>query len=251
MMKNIRVLVVVLMVVSLAIMTSTPVLAQQTEGSKAEAVKNAPKAAVPRVSEAGFARELAVNGRQVQDPYLLIQAAELLITATKLPGPKAQVQAEKAGSEKKISLEPANLLREAAKMAGGAGDRRAVEMAAELARNATLGLGNETLADDISKTEVARGYRNPNSWTGSGCLNSGEVATSQFNFNRNEDAGVLVSTGDYLPVDIYVFDGNGLVTSDESSSSAKAVAWHTVRGGNLRVALAANYGATCYAIYIP
>jgi hypothetical protein len=247
MMKSIRELVVVLMVVSMAIMTSTPVLAQQ-----AEAVKNAPKIAVPRVSEAGFAREMAVNGRQLQDPYLLIQAAELLITAGKLPGPKAQVKAEKPSSEKKISLEPAGLLREAAKMAGGAGDRRAVEMAAELARNATVGLGNESLADEISKTEVARGLLRGGSWTGTGCLNAGEVAASEFRFNKNEDAGVVLSTGNYLPVDIYVFDDSGgLITGDDSSSNNKTVAWHTGKEVKLVVAIKANYGGTCYAAYIP
>lgn len=256
-MNKARLLVVGFSIFSLAIMAPTAILAQQaegskTEGSKAEVNKNAPKVIVPRVSEAGFARELAVNGREVQDPYLLIQAAELLSSASKLPGPKAEVKTEKAGNEKKISLEPADLLREAAKMAAAKGDRRAVEMAAEVARNATIGLGNESLADEISKTEVARGFNvRHGPLEGADCLYSGQTVMYEYTFKRNEDAAVSVSTGDYLPVDIYVYDSHGLVTSDESTSTTKVVTWYMLNEGKIRVLLAAHYGATCYGIYIP
>jgi hypothetical protein len=251
-MKKLRILIMVFMVVSLAIWTSPAVLAQQSASPKAEAVKNAPKAAVPRVSEAGFAREMAINGRQLQDPYLLIQSAELLIAASKLPGPKAEVKDEKPGTEKKINLDPADLLREAAKIAGAGADHRAIEMAAELARNATIGLGNESLADEISKTEVSRGYaKGKHSWKGSGCLYSGQIAAQEFSFNKDEYAEVDVATGNYLPVDVYVFDSYGLVNSDETSSSDKTVAWHTGGDSKLKVAIAANYGATCYGYAIP
>jgi hypothetical protein len=251
-MKKLRIVIMAFMVVSLAIWTSTTVLAQQSGGAKNEAVKNAPQAPVPRVSEAGFAREMAVNGRQLQDPYLLIQSAELLIAASKLPGPKAEIKDEKPGSEKKINLDPADLLREAAKIAGAGGDHRAIEMAAELARNATIGLGNESLADEISKTEVARGYtKGKHSWKGSGCLYSGQIAAQEFKFNTDEYAEVAVSTGEYLPVDVYVFDNYGLVNSDETSATDKTVAWHTGGESKLKVAIAANYGATCYGYYIP
>ncbi|MGO9088937.1 MAG: hypothetical protein ACLQBK_27350 [Candidatus Sulfotelmatobacter sp.] len=250
-MKKLRIVIMAFMAVSLTIWTSTTILAQQSGGPKTEAVKNAPTA-VPRVSEAGIARELANNGRQLQDPYLLIQSAELMIAAGKLPGPKPEVKDEKPGSEKKISLDPADLLREAAKIAGAGGDHRAIEMAAEVARNATIGLGNESLADEISKTEVARGYsRGKHSWKGAGCLYSGQIAAQEFSFNKDEYAEIAVSTGQYLPVDVYVFDSYGLVNSDETSATDKTVAWHTGGDSKLKVALAANYGATCYGYYIP
>jgi len=248
-MKKLHIVIMVLMIVALTICTSAAVLAQDANAkSTAKTAVNV----VPRVSEAGFARELAANGRQLQDPYLMIQSAELIIAAGKLPGPKAEVKDEKPGTEKKINLDPADLLREAAKMAGARGDHHAIEMAAELARNATLGLGNEGLADEISKTEVARGYaKGSHAWEGADCLYSGQVVAREFRFNKYEYAEVRVTTGDYLPVDVYVIDKYGVVNSDESSSTTKVVAWTTGGDEKITVALKAAYGATCYGFYIP
>jgi len=249
-MKQFRFLPMAFIVAALAIGASTALLAQEADAAKAVPVNNA--SAVPRVSEAGFARELASNGRQLQDAYLLIQSAELLIMAGKLPGPPAEVKDAKPGSEKRISLDPAGLLRESARIAGARGDHHAIEMAAELARNAIVGLGNDALADEISKTEVERGYSKGNRpKEGSACLHSGEIANQEFTFNKNEYAEIRVFTGDYLPVDVYVSDKNGLVNSDDTPSALKTVAWQNGSDRTLKVAIAANYGATCYGFYVP
>jgi len=248
-MRKFHIVIMAFMVVALTLWTSTAVTSQEAAADKSTAVNTAIFA--PRVSEAGFAREMAGNGRQIQDPYLLIQSAELMIAASKLPGPKTEVKSEKPVTEKKIDLAPADLLREAAKIAGGRGDHRAIEMAAEVARNNAIGLGDESLADEIARTETSRGVLKGRSWTGSGCLNAGEAAASEFNFNKNENAGIILSTGNSLPVDLFVLDKYGVVASDESSSADKTLAWHTAGEGKLKVALVANYGATCYAIYIP
>jgi len=248
-MKRLRILIMAFITISLTLWAATTVLAQEAGTDKSTAVKKTVNVA-PRVSEAGFARELATNGRQLQDPYLMIESAGLIIAAGKLPGPKPEIKDEKPGSDKKISLDPADLLREAAKMAGGSGDHHAIEMAAELARNATIGLGNDSLADEISKTEMARGY-GKSSHEGADCLYSGQVAAREFKFTKHEYAEVRVTTGDYLPVDVYVIDRYGVVNSDETSSTTKVVAWTTGGDEHITIALKAAYGATCYGYYIP
>jgi hypothetical protein len=77
------------------------------------------------------------------------------------------------------------------------------------------------------------------------------AAVREFKFNKYEDAEIAVAAGNYLPVDVYVFDKYGLVNSDETSSSEKTVAWHTGSDEKLKVAIAANYGATCYGYSFP
>jgi len=98
---------------------------------------------------------------------------------------------------------------------------------------------------------VARGYlRGSHTWEGADCLYSGQVAASKFRFNRHEYADVSVSTGNDLPVDVYVIDRYGIVNSDESSSANKVVAWTTGGDESITIAVKAAYGATCYGLYI-
>ncbi len=248
-MKTSRSLIALLSLLLVVGLTVIPVTAQQQSGSKAEPVKDAPKFPVPRVSEALYARNMAMNGRAVNDPYLLIQAAQLFITSGKMPHPKGEVKPSAQGGEKKVDLDPANLLREAAKMAGATGDKKAVDMAAEVARNTSIGLGNEALADEISKTQVVRGFAAGHSWKDAKCVNAGDVVLYDINFNGGEDA--LLSVNASTPVDVFVYDGGGIVVSDQSYSTAKYLRWHYITGGVGHIAVGASNGYSCYAIYIP
>jgi hypothetical protein len=231
-----------------AFVATGPVAAQEKkEAGKAEITKKEPP---QRVSEAQYIHDLAVNGRELKDPYLLIEAAQLAITAGKLPGPKRQVsEPEAAAAQKKVDLDPASLLKEAAQMAGGQGDRKAIEMAADIARNPITGLGKDDLATEISNTTVARGFRAAGSLRDSGCLYPGQSADYNINFNGGQDAGVGVYASP--PVDLFLFAGSQLIGGEDSYAQKKALAWHVTSGGFLTIRVKANYGYTCYSIYIP
>lgn len=247
-MKTSRSLMALLSLLLVICFTVIPLPAQQSGGSKAEADKNAPKIPVPRVSEAGFAREMVMNGRAVEDPYLLIQAAQLFIMSGKMPHPKGEVKPSSQSAAKKEDLDPANLLREAAKMAGAAGDKKAVDMAAEVARNTSIGLGNEALAGEISKTQVARGFAAGHSWKDAYCLGTDDIMSYDINFNGGEDASLSVSA--YPPVTVVVYDGAGIVTGDQRYSTSKYLRWHYYTGGVGHIAVGASNGASCYSITI-
>jgi len=234
-------------VLLLAAMVTPPAAGQ--DKSKAEVNKEAPKAPTPRVSEAEFIRELAINGRETKDAYLLIQAAQLGITSSKIPSLKPEVKSAGQAPEKKLNVEPAALLKEAAQMAGEAGDRQAIQIAAEIARNKVTGLGNDALGDEISKTTVSRGFAAGGSLKGSGCLNSGQIVYWNVPFRGGERASVSVSAT--YPLDLVVTDAYGNALGDVGYSRSKYASWLVTSGGKIYVALAASYGDTCYSIYIP
>ena len=236
----------ILLLVGLA---ALPGLAQEKPGSKAEPVKDAPKFPVPRVSEASYARSMALNGEAIQDPYLLIQAAQVFITAGKLPGPKGELKDSASAREKKTDQDPATLLRHAAGIAAANGDRKALEMAAEVARNKVIGLGDNSLADEISKIPVARGFAADHSWKGSGCLNNGDSVSWEVPFRGGEEAAVAIKASS--PVESFISDSYGEVLRDDAYSSVKYMRWRTIVGGPLRVTLRAGFGQTCYSIHIP
>jgi len=234
----------------LAAFAVTSLATAQEDQSQIVVKKDAATAIVARVSEAAYIREMAVNGRETKDPYLLIEAAQLAISSAKIPSLKSQVKTPGQAPEKKIDVEPAALLKEAAQMAGDQADREALTLAAEVARNKVTGLGNDALADEISKTNVARGMVHGGSLHGEDCLDSGKVIYYEAKFRGHEEAEVIVAASPN-PIMLGLGDQKTGDVATYDNVTEQTVTWYMERGGTVRIVIGAAYGATCFAIRIP
>ncbi len=251
----------------LAAMAAFPLAAQDKEGKQekrdpkepnVDKSKKAPPTPRPgRVSEAGYIREMAQNGIATRDPYLLIEAAQMAITVAKQPtSGKATESGPPSVSEeeKKIDLTPAGLLREAVALAQTNGDRKALHMAEELARNSTIGLGDKALADEIAKTEMPRGMTVGSSLRLTGCLAPGQrVDWTGIVFRAGEAAEISVTGSNYTgDIDIYIFDANGnLITSDTRTVNGGWAGWYPYYTSEFIIRLVNRGGSTCYSAYLP
>ena len=235
----------------LTVISVAPLTTAQEEEKSAITVKSGALTPAPRVSEALYVREMVINGRETKDPYLLIEAAQLGITSAKIPTIKAQVKTAGRTTEKTINVDPPALLKEAAQMAGDSADRQAIQIAAEIARNKTTGLGNDALADEISKTNVSRGLMRNGPLNDRGCLNSGEVVYWSPEFRKHEEAGVAVLSNPSPIVLVIGDERSGDVAKYDEATLKKGVTWYMDRGGKVVIAVGAAYGDTCYEIYVP
>lgn len=245
----------------LTAVATSPLAAQDKQDPKqpnVDKTKKAPGTPPPgRVSEAGYIREMAQNGIATKDPYLLLEAAQMAITVSKQPT-TGKVKEEEAPSvseaEKKIDLTPTGLLREAVALAQTNGDRKALHMAEELARNTTIGLGDKVLADEIAKTEMPHGMTVGNSLRLTGCLAPGQrVDWTGITFRAGELAEISVTGSNYSgDIDIYIFDQNGnLITSDTRTVNGGWAGWYPYYTSEFVIRLVNRGGSTCYSAYVP
>ena len=212
--------------------------------------------AVPGVSLRETAASLARSGAATNDARAVLAAAQIMITVE-----RATPGLQRVGSEPRDSVRPeeaakagdfsaAGLLRLASHVAVEQQDVNTARMAAELAANREVGLGDAALAQELRQAASAllatRGAAGGPIWA-DGYLGTGAVAEYRITFQGGYVPNTVTVSASSArgDLDCYLYEGNQLVARDAGYGGDCSIKWSQKLKGTVTLRIC-NTGAGTY-----
>jgi hypothetical protein len=215
---------------------------------------------VPAVSLRETAVVLARSGAANNDPRTVLAAAQIVITAERAsPGLERVALAAEQGlrpaeAAKVGDLTAADLLRLASRISVEQLDAGTASVAAHLAANPDVGLGDSELGEELRRAAEAlasvRGAEGGPVWA-DGYLAAGDVAEFRLAFEGGYVPNrISVSASNRLgDLDCYLYEGDQLVARDADYRGACAIAWSQKLKGTM-ILRVRNTGAATYYVLV-